>query len=260
MGNKTLIIAVVNNAYVEGEVVPNMLDLFLEGLWVGEGTRELVKHLMIVAVDQSAYDRCIFGGLHCYRLVTDDGLDFMGEQLAKTHGFISLMWRRTLFLLEVLERGYNFIFTDVDMIWLRNPFTILTTNTTQDLDIQFSLDSKNTTFTINRVNTGFYYVKSNNKTISLFKKWYDMKDMSRNRVKDQDILQLLTWQGVFTDLDINVRFLETELFSGFCHNNFDFRFVFTVHANCRLDIRVKVADLVQVLRDWNSFNVTRSNS
>uniref|UniRef100_A0A803NBG9 Nucleotide-diphospho-sugar transferase domain-containing protein n=1 Tax=Chenopodium quinoa TaxID=63459 RepID=A0A803NBG9_CHEQI len=109
--NKTVIIAVVNKAYVEGEVVPNMLDLFLEGFLAGENTRELVNHLMIVAVDQTAYDRCRYRGLHCYRLVTD-GVDFMGEKIFMSKDFIKMMWSRTLFLTDILKKGYNFIFTD----------------------------------------------------------------------------------------------------------------------------------------------------
>ncbi|KAK9749137.1 hypothetical protein RND81_02G104700 [Saponaria officinalis] len=260
MGNKTLIIAVVNRAYVEGDVVPNMLDLFLEGLWVGEGTWELVKHLMIVAVDQSSYDRCLFRGLHCYRLVIDDGVDFIGEKVYMSNDFIKMMWRRTRFLLDVLKRGYNFIFTDTDVVWLRNPFTILTTNTTQDFDIQFSTDwhNGNSSSNINPINTGFYFVKSNNKTISLFNKWYDLKNSS-NGLKEQDVLQNLTWKGVLSGLGIKVRFLDTKFFSGFCQDSSDIRSVVTVHANCCRYIKAKVTDLVQVLRDWGTFKIGRSN-
>ncbi|XP_074283194.1 uncharacterized protein At1g28695-like [Silene latifolia] len=255
MPNKTVIIAVVNRAYVEGEVVPNMLDLFLEGFWEGEGTRELVNHLLIVAVDQTAYERCLFRGLHCYKLETD-GVDFTREEVFMSSDFVKMMWRRTLFLLDVLQRGYNFIFTDTDVVWLRNPFTILTTNITQHLDIQFSTDwyTGNSSSILNPINTGFYFVKSNNKTISLFKKWYHLKDNSSG-VKEQDVLQNLAWQGVLTDLDINFRFLDTKFFSGFCHDSSDIRSVITVHANCCRYIKAKVTDLVQVLSDWSSFKV-----
>ncbi|KAL9245230.1 hypothetical protein vseg_018906 [Gypsophila vaccaria] len=261
MPNKTVIIAVVNRAYVEVEKGTNMLDIFLEGLWAGEGTRELVKHVVVVAVDQTAYDRCVFRGLHCYRLVTD-GVDFMGEKVFMSSDFIKMMWRRTLFLLDVLKRGYNFIFTDMDVVWLRNPFTILTTNMTQDLDIQFSTDwhNGNTSSSINPINTGFYFVKSNNKTISLFNKWYDLKDNSTG-LKEQDVLQNLTWKGVPMDLGIKVRFLETKFFSGFCQDSSDIRSVITVHANCCRYIRAKMTDLVRVLREWGTFKkVSPSNS
>lgn len=106
--NKTVIIAMVNKAYVEGD--KSMLDIFLDGFWLGENTRNLVDHLLIVAADQTSYDRCIYLRLHCYKLKTD-GVDFVGEKLYMSEDFIKMMWRRTLFLSNVLKHGYNFIFT-----------------------------------------------------------------------------------------------------------------------------------------------------
>ncbi|KAJ1415442.1 Nucleotide-diphospho-sugar transferase [Sesbania bispinosa] len=112
MGNKTVIIAVVNKAYADQDVKGDttMLDLFLSSFWLGEGTRSLIDHLLIVAVDRTAYDRCQFLRLNCYKLETD-GVDFEGEKLYMSQDFIKMMWRRTLFLLQVLKRGYNFVFT-----------------------------------------------------------------------------------------------------------------------------------------------------
>lgn len=106
--NKTVIITIVNKAYIEGDKA--MLDLFLDGFWHGEGTRELVNHLLIVAMDQTSYERCKFLHHHCYKLETD-GVDFGGEKLFMSQDFIKMMWRRTLFLSDVLKRGFNFIFT-----------------------------------------------------------------------------------------------------------------------------------------------------
>ena len=109
MPNKTVIITIVNKAYVEGDDT-SMLDLFLESFWIGEGTREMAEHLLVVALDQTAFDRCIFRRLHCYKMVSEDG-DMDGEKLYMSKDFIKMMWRRTLLLLRVLERGYSFIFT-----------------------------------------------------------------------------------------------------------------------------------------------------
>ncbi|GAB4844265.1 hypothetical protein Ancab_037629 [Ancistrocladus abbreviatus] len=255
MANRTVIIAVVDRAYAEEEI-PNMLDLFLESFWVGEGTRELVDHLLIVAVDQTAYDRCLYRGLHCYRLETE-GVDFTGggrEKVFMSEDFIKMMWRRTLFLLDVLKRGYSFIFTDTDVMWLRNPFTMLNTNQTQSVDIQFSTDAflGNPTSKYNPINTGFYHVRSNNRTIALFEKWYGLKDNSTG-LKEQDVLQNLTRKGVLRELNMTARFLETRHFSGFCQDSKDFGSVITVHANCCRYISAKVADLIRVLNDWKKF-------
>lgn len=106
--DKTVIIAIVNKAYVEGD--KPMLDIFLDGFWLGEGAGKLIKHLLIIAMDQTSYRRCKFLGLHCYKLQTD-GVDFIGEKLYMSEDFIKMMWRRTRFLGDVLKRGYNFIFT-----------------------------------------------------------------------------------------------------------------------------------------------------
>lgn len=109
MENKTVVIAIVNKAYVEGD--KPMLDLFLDSLWLGEDTRKLVDHLLLVAVDETSFERCKFLRLRCYRLQMDDGVDSNGEKVYMSDSFIKMMWRRTLFLGEVLKRDYSFVFT-----------------------------------------------------------------------------------------------------------------------------------------------------
>ncbi|KAJ6675625.1 EXPRESSED PROTEIN-RELATED [Salix viminalis] len=111
--NKTVIIAVVNQAYVEQSAgaETTMLDLFLESFWLGEDTRPLLDHLLLVSVDQIAYEMCFFERLNCYKLETE-GVDFGKEQIFMSRDFINMMWRRTLLLLDILKHGYNFIFTD----------------------------------------------------------------------------------------------------------------------------------------------------
>ncbi|XP_022155749.1 uncharacterized protein At1g28695-like [Momordica charantia] len=252
MANKTLIIAVVNKAYADQETGgTTMLDVFLHSFWLGEGTRPLVKHLLIVAVDQTAYDRCRFLRLNCFRLTTD-GVDFGGEKPYMSDDFIKMMWRRTEFLLEVLKRGYNFIFTDTDVMWLRNPFLKLSPNRTEDLQISTDGFSGNPWGEENLINTGFYFVRSNNKTVALFQSWYDLKENSTGK-KEQDVLLELIHGGIIGKLGLRVRFLDTLYFSGFCEDSQDLRQVVTVHANCCRSIVAKVADLRTVLVEWKKF-------
>lgn len=111
--NKTVIIAVVNKAYVEGD--KPLLDIFLDGFWFGEGTRALVDHLLLVAMDDTSFDRCKFLRLHCYRLggriTWGDDDDSTEEHVFMSQDFVQMMWKRTRFLGEVLRRGYSFVFT-----------------------------------------------------------------------------------------------------------------------------------------------------
>ncbi|XP_024029741.1 uncharacterized protein At1g28695 [Morus notabilis] len=258
MDNKTVIIAIVNKAYVEGDNGKRMLDLFLEGFRVGEDTQGLSSHLLLVAVDQTSFERCKFLWLNCYKLETD-GVDFTGEKVYMSRDFINMMWRRTLFLGEVLKRGYSFIFTDTDVLWLRNPFHRLSNN--QSIDLQISTDNFNgdPRSKTNPINTGFYMVRSNNKTISLFDAWYARKNSSQG-MKEQDVLQGKIKEGIFGELKLTVRFLDTLYFSGFCEDSKDFRAVTSVHANCCRTIDAKVADLTAVIRDWKRFRSSRSFS
>ncbi|EEF51648.1 uncharacterized protein At1g28695 [Ricinus communis] len=247
--NKTLIIAMVNKAYVEGD--KPMLDMFLDSFWLGEDTRDLINHLLLVAVDQTAYERCKFLRLHCYKLETD-GVAFDGEKVYMSDDFIKMMWRRTLLLGDILKRGYNFIFTDTDVMWLRNPFPKLVLDGSVDFQISTDKFNRDEWSEANPINTGFYMIRSNNKTIELFDSWYARKDRSVGQ-KEQDVLDSMMRQGVFRNLGLRVRFLDTLYFSGFCQDSGDIRAVTTVHANCCRTISAKIADLTAVLRQWKSF-------
>ncbi|KAI3458390.1 hypothetical protein Pfo_015053, partial [Paulownia fortunei] len=253
--NKTVIIAIVNKAYVEGD--KPMLDLFLDGFWLGEGTRDLTNHLLIVAMDQTSYEKCKFLRLHCYKLETE-GVDFVGEKLYMSEDFIKMMWRRTLFLGDVLKRGYSFIFTDTDVLWLRNPFPYLSPNQTLDLQISTDKFNGNEWSKSNPINTGFYMIRSNNRTVALFDTWYAKKDNSTG-LKEQDVLDNLMHQGLFTKLGLGVRFLDTVYFSGFCQDSTNVTVVATVHANCCRRIAAKLADLTRVVHDWRRYKSSSAN-
>ncbi|CAI9772140.1 unnamed protein product [Fraxinus pennsylvanica] len=253
--NKTLIISIVNKAYVEGD--KPMLDLFLDGFWLGEDTKSLINHLLIVAMDQTSYERCKFLRLRCYKLETD-GVDYVSEKLYMSDDFIKMMWRRTLFLRDVLKHGYNFIFTDTDVLWLRNPFHHLSLNQSMDLQISTDKFNGNQWSKANPINTGFYMINSNNKTISLFDSWYAKKGNSTG-LKEQDVLLRLMHQGLFRKLGLKVRFLDTVYFSGFCQDSRDVRAVTTVHANCCRSISAKLADLTAVIHDWKRYRGSSDN-
>ncbi|KAF9668723.1 hypothetical protein SADUNF_Sadunf14G0033200 [Salix dunnii] len=263
--NKTVIIAVVNQAYVEHSVgaETTMLDLFLESFWLGEDTRPLLDHLLLVSVDQIAYEMCVFKRLNCYKLETK-GVDFGKEQIYMSQDFINMMWRRTLLLLDILKHGYNFIFTasfllksplisDIDVMWLRNPLSRLSIHS-ESVDLEMSTDRFNgdPRSEKNPINTGFYYIRSNNRTVSLFDAWYGRKDSSTGK-KEQDVFFDLMAEGMFGRLGLRARFLDTAFFSGFCEDSRDIEAVITVHANCCRSINAKIKDLKAALRDWKKY-------
>ncbi|KAJ6320657.1 hypothetical protein OIU78_015941 [Salix suchowensis] len=200
--NKTVIIAVVNQAYVEQ---------------------------IAVSVDQIAYEMCFFKRLNCYKLETE-GVDFGKEQIFMSRDFINMMWRRTLLLLDILKHGYNFIFTDVDVMWLRNPLSRLSIhNESVDLEMSTGHFNGDPRSEKNPINTGFYYIRSNSKTVSLFDAWYGRKDNSTGK-KEQDVFFELMDEGMLGRQGL--------------------------HAS----INAKIKDLNAVLRDWKKYKATRAEA
>jgi hypothetical protein len=107
MPNKTVIITTLNEAWATQNA---MIDLFLESFRCGNGTERFLRNLIIVALDQKAYDRCVTIHPHCLQLRTE-GVDFSGEKLFMTSDYLRMMWRRIEFLRQVLEEGYSFVFS-----------------------------------------------------------------------------------------------------------------------------------------------------
>ncbi len=106
MPNKTVILTPLNHAWVAA----GMLDIYFESFREGENIQELVNHIVIVAVDKMTYDSCTQIHPHCFMLRTN-GVNFSGEKVYMTEDYFRMTWRKIKFLQNVLEMGYNFIFS-----------------------------------------------------------------------------------------------------------------------------------------------------
>ncbi|XP_074573241.1 uncharacterized protein At4g15970-like [Curcuma longa] len=225
------------------------LDVFLEGFRTGNGTRELLNHLVIVAVDDKAYERCVAVHRHCLDFKVE-GLDFSAEKVFNSPEYLDMMWARLDFLRLVLEKGFDFVFSDVDIMWFRNPFPYFYS----EGDFQISCDRflGDPTDLKNSPNNGFNYARSNNRSIEFFKYWYS----SRARfpgVHEQNVLNKIKFDQRTQDIGVKIRFLSTERFGGFCQPSKNFNKVCTMHANCCIGLRRKINDLRAMLDDWRKF-------
>uniref|UniRef100_A0A803KWR8 Nucleotide-diphospho-sugar transferase domain-containing protein n=2 Tax=Chenopodium quinoa TaxID=63459 RepID=A0A803KWR8_CHEQI len=244
--DKTIIITTLNDAWA----TPNSIfDLFLESFRIGLHTRRLLDHLVVVALDDKAYRRCLSLHLHCYALLTE-GIDFSKEAYFMTPDYLKMMWRRIDFLRSVLEMGYNFVFTDADVMWFRDPFPRFF----PEADFQIACDhfSGNSSTMHNRPNGGFNYVKSNNRSIEFYKFWYSSQE-NYPGYHDQDVLNFIKHDPYITEMGLTVRFLDTAYFGGLCEPSKDLNEVCTMHANCCYGINSKLHDLKIMLQDWKLF-------
>ncbi|XP_070038532.1 uncharacterized protein At4g15970-like [Nicotiana tomentosiformis] len=247
MGDKTVIITTLNAAWT----APNSIfDLFLESFKIGNQTKPLLKHILVVALDQTAYSRCLEKQyLHCYALTTE-GVDFSGEAYFLSDDYLKMIWRRIDFLRTVLETGYNFIFTDADILWFRQPFA----HFYPDTDFQIACDHYwYDSFDLdNSPNGGFNFVKSNNRSIQFYKFWYDAREAHPGKM-DQDVLNMIKHDPFVKEIGLKIRFLDTALFGGFCEPSKDLNFVCTMHANCCIGLENKIHDLTMAIDDWKKF-------
>jgi hypothetical protein len=88
----------------------SFLDLFLERFRHGEGTADLPRHLLVVAMDGKAFERCSAVHPFCYWFRVD-GVDFAAEQTYMKGDYLEMMWHRNRFQQTILELGYSVLFT-----------------------------------------------------------------------------------------------------------------------------------------------------
>ncbi|CAO2831097.1 unnamed protein product [Amaranthus hypochondriacus] len=244
--DKTVIITTLNEAWAMPD---SIIDLFLQSFRIGHHTRRLLNHLVIVALDDKAFRRCQSLHHHCYALLTE-GTDFSKEAYFMTPDYLKMMWRRIDFLRSVLEMGYNFVFTDADVMWFRDPFP----HFFPDADFQVACDHfSGDSFTVhNKPNGGFNYVKSNNRSIEFYKFWYSSQETYPG-YHDQDVLNFIKHSPYISEIGLSMRFLDTTYFGGFCEPSKDLNKVCTMHANCCFGISSKLHDLKILLQDWRRF-------
>lgn len=242
--NRTVIITSLNAAWSQNN---SMIDLFLQSFRVGNGTQHLLKNLLIVAVDNTALHRCRQIHEHCYLMKT--GVDFSAEELFMTEDYLKMMWRRLRFFGQVLEAGYNYIFSDTDILWFRDPFT----RYSPSADMNIASDGYNGQphDLGNRPNGGYMYVRSNEKTISFFKFWYESKSTYPGK-NEQDVLNLIKVPEI-KNRGLEVVFLDTKYFRGYCQTSQDLSLVYTMHANCCKGLKAKLHDLRNTLSDWEKY-------
>ncbi|CAA7410660.1 unnamed protein product [Spirodela intermedia] len=234
--DNTVILTTLNEAWA---APGSVLDLFLESFQTGERTVRLLEHLVIVALDEKAYEICKSKHTHCYALKTE-GVDFSQEKLFMTEDYLRMMWRRI-----------DFLRVDADIMWFRDPMPFFY----KDGDFQIACDrfNGNPDDRTNIVNGGFKYIKSNEKTIKFYKYWYE-KRVEHPGAHDQDVLNYIKGDQILHDIGLNLKYLPTVHFGGICEPSSDFNQVSTMHANCCIGLIDKLNDLKVILKDWRQYN------
>jgi len=246
--DKTVLMTAINEAWA---APGSFLDLFLESFRHGEGTGDLPRHLLIVAMDGKAFQRCLAVHPFCYWFRVA-GMDFAGEQKYMKGDYLEMMWRRNRLQQRVLELGYSFLFTDVDILWFRSPFPRLPAGAQVVMSSDFFVGDPGSPN--NYPNGGLLYVQSSPAAVAFYEHW----QASRARFPgkhEQYVFDMIVKEGVPATIGAAVRFLDTAVFGGFCQHSKDLGKVTTMHANCCVGLENKLFDLKNVLDDWKAYRV-----
>ncbi|RLN33214.1 uncharacterized protein C2845_PM03G02420 [Panicum miliaceum] len=250
MEDNTIIMTFTNEAWT---APGSLLDLFLESFRIGVRTEPLLRHLLIVAIDGKAFERCRRVHPLCYALpVGGDGVSFEAEQSYMAGDYVDMLWRRNRFQARVLALGYGFVFTDVDIVWFRNPLLRIPVAA----DFAMSCDAfygDNPYDLDKRANGGFVYARPSARTLALYGAWYEARKRFRGQheqfVFDRVKHELVARSGVAA------QFVDTDYLGGFCERGKrrDFHKLCTFHANCLVGLKTKLQKLRGVLDEWKRF-------
>uniref|UniRef100_A0A0E0JSW7 Nucleotide-diphospho-sugar transferase domain-containing protein n=1 Tax=Oryza punctata TaxID=4537 RepID=A0A0E0JSW7_ORYPU len=253
MEDKTVIITSVNEAWA---APGSLLDLFRDSFNNGDGIAHLLDHVLVVAVDAGGFRRCKAVHPHCYLLdvvgagAGDANLSSANRFMSR--GYLELVWAKLSLQQRVLELGYSFLFTDVDIMWLRDPFRHISLYA----DVTISSDhfyGDAGDVARNSPNTGFYHVRSTNRTVEMLRYWRAARSRFPPESHDQNVFNGIKRELAGGELRVRIVFLDTAIFGGFCEYRPDAGVVCTVHANCCVGLENKVHDLKNVLADWKNY-------
>ncbi|XP_062208711.1 uncharacterized protein At4g15970-like [Phragmites australis] len=245
MEDRTVILTSVNKAWAQPG---SLLDLHLESYRNGKDIEHLLNHVLVVTLDHDGFTRCRAVHPHCYLLEVQSA-NLSSANRFMTKEYLELVWTKISFQQRILELGYNFLFTDTDILWFRNPFRHITVYA--DMSCSTDYFKAESAPLDNTLNTGFYHMKSSNRSIEMIKYWRAARARFPGN-NDQEVFSKIKNELV-SELQARIEPLETVYFSGFCeyHNNLDK--VCTMHANCCIGLENKVHDLKDIATYWKNY-------
>ena len=110
-------------------------------------------------------------------------------------GFNSLTSRRPYYLIKLLKKYKNVIYSDIDTIWMKDPRPYFKGN----LDFWAQIDgviegSPYFDGYIPYICTGFIAIRSTKKSMKMLKNWHSKTKIQRQFFQDQDLLQIIAFE------------------------------------------------------------------
>lgn len=108
MADRTVMLTILDETWASPGSV---LDLFLESFRIGQGTQRFLNHLVVVSLDNQAFQYCNSIHPHCFQLPPFESKFAAGKGLTSSDHLMLNNKRINAILLQVIELGYNLVFT-----------------------------------------------------------------------------------------------------------------------------------------------------
>ncbi|CAK8541106.1 unnamed protein product [Lathyrus sativus] len=262
MKDRTVIITMVDESHARPG---SMLEVFLQSFEYGRGTRRFLSHLVIVTMDEQAFQYCRLLHPYCIHPSTFQPYFSTKRRSVTTvttpdHSVLS-SWRRNHVLMQVIELGYNIIFTETDVLWLKSPLVNFHPELELSISCNFVSDGGRAYFV---QEGGIFFMKANSVTPEFLKHWKLTKVLYPDSNLEESMCATLDiHEDLVEHYDFRVHRIDTNHFGGFCQPYNDMlEDAYTIHANCCDDLQNKVHDLRIVLDDWLRFRnrVSKNNA
>ena len=163
---------------------------------IGRGFGEIVKQkVLIFATDPGVLE--IGKGLGLQTFYDEKIFEKMPEKEAGRYGdqaFTQMMYAKVVTVQLINRLGYDVLFQDVDLAWYKNPLEFFhdKSNPLYAFDMLFQDDgARSLRYAPYSANTGFYYVRNNDKTKFLFRSLLYLGDMVLSMTSHQQALAAL---------------------------------------------------------------------
>ncbi|WOL16149.1 hypothetical protein Cni_G24931 [Canna indica] len=233
----------------------SFLDLFMEAFRLGEETSGLLNHLLVLAMDEEAFQYCKSRPVHCALLTNSSSAAAEGSSTSEGHRhFLNEdddLTKLIEFLEAVLELGFNFAYSDLDVMWFRQPWRHFPSNNYLILATDsFHGDSSPD----NEPNGGLIVAMSSEQSVAFFNLWRVLQKMNAGLDRRSSLSQALR-RAEEDPFELAATFLDDAYFGGLCQHGKDLdpREVCIMQANCCRDMQEKFEGLWGFLQDWRNY-------
>merc|ERR1719221_2325385 len=164
---------------------------------------------------------------------------FFNEQLMKSipskeaarygdYTFALVMMAKVICVQLVVDLGYDVLFQDVDLVWLKDPRKYFERPKSGDFDVYFQDDgSRQERYTPYSANSGFYFIRNNDRTKFLFRSMLYSGDLIfAARSHQQILITLLAEHNSLSGLRVKVLSKDREEFpSGYHYHMVQYTFM-----------------------------------